>query len=159
MFWRTSAVRHGGRGPRVECAGAAACVCAVWGPGRAPQPRSGGTPRYQRGLLEGGLDCLGEASCPLTGVFNPQNTAPRSVPGPPNPGGGRHPRTSASGPGPERCLWGRCTLLPSWLLCCTSVYRCGLAVGWGSPGPQSPGGATVPRTRPRFPAACEVKTS
>lgn len=150
--------RHGGHASCVECAGATACVCAVWSPWRASQLQHGGTPRYRRGLLEGGWDCPGKASSPLTGGFNPQNAALRLVLGPPNFGGSRHPSTSASGPGPDPCLWVRCTPRLSWLLCCTSVCRCGIAVGWGSPGPQSPGALWVLRTRHSFPAICKIES-
>lgn len=70
----------------------------------------------------------------------PQGTPPRSALRPRNPGDGRRPRTSASGPGRELCLWGRCTLRLSWLLCCTSVCRCGTTRGGDAPGLNLPWG-------------------
>lgn len=64
----------------------------------------------------------------------PQETPSRSALRPRNPGDGRRPRTSASGPGSGLCLWGRCTPQLSWLLCCTSVCRCGTTRGGDTPG-------------------------
>uniref|UniRef100_A0A8D0X522 Coiled-coil domain containing 107 n=2 Tax=Sus scrofa TaxID=9823 RepID=A0A8D0X522_PIG len=46
------------RGLASGCGGAATYVCAARGPRRPLQPRPPGTPRYHRGLLEGGRDCL-----------------------------------------------------------------------------------------------------
>lgn len=78
----------------------------------------------------GRLGLPGRSVLAADGGLNPQNAAPRAAPGPPKVGGSRHPGTSASGPGLDRCLWVRCTPRPSWLSCCTSVCRC--AVGWGA---------------------------
>lgn len=70
----------------------------------------------------------------------PQGTPPRSGLWPRNPGSGHRPRANTSGPRPGRCLWGRCTPLLSWLLCCTSVCRCGKTRGVDAPGLNFPRG-------------------
>lgn len=102
--------RHGRRGPGVECAGAAASVCAVWSPWRAPQPRSGSTPRYHRRLPEGGWDCLGEASSPLTVALIHRTP----LPGQPR---GRRRSAAAATPGPARAG-------PAWIAACgCAVHR------------------------------------
>lgn len=76
--------------------------------------REAGTARGSQALAL--LTCL----CPPS-----QGTPPRSALEPRKPRGGRRPRTSTNEPGPGHCLWGLCTPRLSWLLCCTSVGRCG----------------------------------
>lgn len=91
---------------------------------------------------EAGTAYGSQAPALLTVLYPPpQGTPPTTALGLRNPGGGRRPRTSASGPGPGRYLWGRCTLRPSWLLCCTGVCRCGTTRGWDALGLTLPMGA------------------
>lgn len=82
-----------------------------------------------------------QAPALLTRLYPPpQGTPPRSALEPRKPGGARSPRISTSEPGPGRCLWGRCTPRLSWLLCCTSVCRCGTTMGGDAPGLNFPWG-------------------
>lgn len=82
-----------------------------------------------------------QATALLTHLRPPsQGTPPRLAVGPRNPGGSRRPRTDESRPWPGSCLWGRCTPRLSWLLCCTSVGRCGKTRGEDAPGLKFPVG-------------------
>lgn len=87
----------------------------------------------------------------LSHLCSPQETRHRSAQGPWNPGGGRHPRTSANEPGLRRCLWERCTPRLSWLLCCTSVCRCGTTRGGDSAGLNLPWGRYGTKTKTHLP--------
>lgn len=77
---------YGERGVARGYAGAAACVCAARGARRRPQPRPPGTPRYQRGLLEGGWTAPGpQTPAVLTRLCPPPQATPaRSALGPRN---------------------------------------------------------------------------
>lgn len=100
-----------------------------------------------------------QAPALLTHLCRPtQGTPPRSALRPRNPGVGSRPRTSASGPGRELCLWGRCTPQLSWLLCCTSVCRCGTTRGGDAPGLNLPWGRYGTMKRHFFPSVCKTKT-
>lgn len=131
----------------------------VLGDGRSPDHRA------HPGTSEGCWREAGTAPGPQTPAVltrlcpPPQATPARSVLGPRNPGGSRRrPRTSASGLGPGRCPWGRSTPRPPWLLCCTSVCRCGTTRGGDAPALNLDEGAMVPRTRHVFPTFCKMKT-
>jgi hypothetical protein len=122
------------------CWGCCLCLRFLGSSESVPAPTSG-HPQVPARAAGGRLGLPGRhpRSEPVSALLL-QGTAPGSAKGPPNPGGGRRPRTSASGPGSGLCLWGRCTPRPPWLLCCTSVCRCGTAVGGGALGLNLPRG-------------------
>lgn len=131
-----------GRSHLRVCWGCYLCLHCPGSSETAPAPTSGHTQvsaRASGGRLR--LPMGPQARALLTHLCRPQQgTMPRLALRPQNPGDGRRPRTNESGPGRELYLWGRCTPQLSWLLCCTSVCRCGTTRGGDAPGLNLPWG-------------------
>lgn len=151
----------GERGVARGYAGAATCVCAARGARRPPQPRPPGTPRYQRGLLEGGWDCPRAPSPSSTDPPLPSSSGDAAQVGP----GAAEPRRH-SPPSENQRERARSGPLPLGALFTAAavafvLYKC-LQVrdgqGWGCPALNLDEGAMVPRTRHVFPSFCKMKT-